>query len=87
MCLWPCVIVCLNTNSITPPKPPMFDDSLSSDPAPASEEKGMSIPVIGSSEYQFVRRDKKTLAKKSEEILRRIILMYRLDFMECHLYF
>ncbi|XP_004077012.1 poly(A) polymerase gamma isoform X2 [Oryzias latipes] len=38
----------LNRHSITPPKPPMFDDSLSSDPAPASEEKGMSIPVIGS---------------------------------------
>lgn len=39
--------------SITPPKPPVFEGTLTTDAAPASEEKGMSIPVIGSSEFLF----------------------------------
>ncbi|XP_044070040.1 poly(A) polymerase gamma [Siniperca chuatsi] len=39
----------LNRHNITPPKPPVFEGTLTTDaPAPASEEKGMSIPVIGS---------------------------------------
>ncbi|XP_034040450.1 poly(A) polymerase gamma isoform X1 [Thalassophryne amazonica] len=38
----------LNRHNITPPKPPVFEDSLATDTPPASEEKGMSIPVIGS---------------------------------------
>ncbi|XP_071387524.1 poly(A) polymerase gamma [Centroberyx affinis] len=38
----------LNRHNITPPKPPVFEDSLTTDTPPASEEKGMSIPVIGS---------------------------------------
>ncbi|KAG7274230.1 hypothetical protein CRUP_007667 [Coryphaenoides rupestris] len=38
----------LNRHNISPPKPPVFEDSLASDMPPASEEKGMSIPVIGS---------------------------------------
>lgn len=32
----------------------MFEGTLTTDAAPASEEKGMSIPVIGSSECQIV---------------------------------
>lgn len=36
----------LNRHNVTPPKPPVFEGSLATDPAP--EEKGMSIPVIGS---------------------------------------
>lgn len=36
--------------SITPPKAPVFEGTLTTDAPPASEEKGMSIPVIGSSE-------------------------------------
>ena len=31
----------------------MFEGTLTPDAAPATEEKGMSIPVIGSSEYLF----------------------------------
>ncbi|MEQ2276784.1 hypothetical protein XENORESO_009371, partial [Xenotaenia resolanae] len=38
----------LNRHSITPPKPPVFEGTLASDAPAASEEKGMSIPVIGS---------------------------------------
>ncbi|XP_041866773.1 poly(A) polymerase gamma isoform X2 [Melanotaenia boesemani] len=38
----------LNRHNITPPKPPVFDSTLSPEAAPTSEEKGMSIPVIGS---------------------------------------
>ncbi|KAF7663810.1 hypothetical protein LDENG_00198000 [Lucifuga dentata] len=38
----------LNRHSITPPKPPAFEGSLTTDPPPAIETKGMSIPVIGS---------------------------------------
>lgn len=39
----------LNRPNITPPKPPVFESTLVTDaPPPASEEKGMSIPVIGS---------------------------------------
>lgn len=39
----------LNRHNITPPKPPVFEGTLTTDaPARASEEKGMSIPVIGS---------------------------------------
>ncbi|XP_060943016.1 poly(A) polymerase gamma isoform X1 [Limanda limanda] len=38
----------LNRHNITPPKPPMFEGTLTPDAAPATEEKGMSIPVIGS---------------------------------------
>lgn len=50
----------LNRHNITPPKPPVFEGSVATDspappaptptptPTPATEEKGMSIPVIGS---------------------------------------
>ncbi|XP_034407870.1 poly(A) polymerase gamma isoform X2 [Cyclopterus lumpus] len=38
----------LNRHNITPPKPSVFEGSLATDAPPASEEKGMSIPVIGS---------------------------------------
>ncbi|XP_067385352.1 poly(A) polymerase gamma isoform X3 [Channa argus] len=38
----------LNRHNITPPKPPVFEGTLNTDASPASEEKGMSIPVIGS---------------------------------------
>ncbi|KAM9726219.1 poly(A) polymerase gamma isoform 3-T3 [Menidia menidia] len=38
----------LNRHNITPPKPPVFDGTLITDAPPTSEEKGMSIPVIGS---------------------------------------
>lgn len=38
----------LNRHNITPPKPPVFEDVLTTDAPAASEEKGMSIPVIGS---------------------------------------
>uniref|UniRef100_A0A1A7YSU9 polynucleotide adenylyltransferase n=1 Tax=Iconisemion striatum TaxID=60296 RepID=A0A1A7YSU9_9TELE len=38
----------LNRNNITPPKPPVFDGTLTPEAPPTSEEKGMSIPVIGS---------------------------------------
>ncbi|XP_028324377.1 poly(A) polymerase gamma isoform X2 [Gouania willdenowi] len=38
----------LNRHSITPPKPPVFEEMPTSDVPPTSEEKGMSIPVIGS---------------------------------------
>lgn len=38
----------LNRHNISPPKPPVFEDTLTTDIPPASEEKGMSIPVIGS---------------------------------------
>ncbi|XP_005735192.1 poly(A) polymerase gamma isoform X1 [Maylandia zebra] len=38
----------LNRHNITPPKPPVFEDALTTDAPAASEEKGMSIPVIGS---------------------------------------
>ncbi|KAM4599332.1 poly(A) polymerase gamma-like [Fundulus diaphanus] len=38
----------LNRHNITPPKPPVFEGTLTSDAPAASEEKGMSIPVIGS---------------------------------------
>ncbi|KAK5606854.1 hypothetical protein CRENBAI_014722 [Crenichthys baileyi] len=38
----------LNRHNITPPKPPVFEGTLTSDVPAASEEKGMSIPVIGS---------------------------------------
>ncbi|XP_035771342.1 poly(A) polymerase gamma [Neolamprologus brichardi] len=38
----------LNRHNITPPKPPVFEDTLTTDAPAASEEKGMSIPVIGS---------------------------------------
>ncbi|KAM9847719.1 poly(A) polymerase gamma isoform 2-T2 [Aulostomus maculatus] len=38
----------LNRHNVTPPKPPVFEGTLTTDAPPASEEKGMSIPVIGS---------------------------------------
>ncbi|CAJ1066916.1 poly(A) polymerase gamma isoform X2 [Xyrichtys novacula] len=38
----------LNRHSITPPKPPVFEGTVPTDTQPAGEEKGMSIPVIGS---------------------------------------
>ncbi|KAE8280337.1 Poly(A) polymerase gamma [Larimichthys crocea] len=38
----------LNRHNITPPKPPVFEGTMATDTPPASEEKGMSIPVIGS---------------------------------------
>ncbi|XP_029961725.1 poly(A) polymerase gamma-like isoform X2 [Salarias fasciatus] len=38
----------LNRHNITPPKPPVFESSLNPDAPSASQEKGMSIPVIGS---------------------------------------
>ncbi|KAM3863141.1 poly(A) polymerase gamma [Diretmus argenteus] len=38
----------LNRHNISPPKPPEFEGSLTTDTPPASQEKGMSIPVIGS---------------------------------------
>ncbi|XP_014863234.1 PREDICTED: poly(A) polymerase gamma isoform X1 [Poecilia mexicana] len=38
----------LNRHNVTPPKPPLFEGTLNPDAAAASEEKGMSIPVIGS---------------------------------------
>lgn len=38
----------LNRHNVTPPKPPVFEGTLSTDTPPATEEKGMSIPVIGS---------------------------------------
>ncbi|KAJ4949373.1 hypothetical protein JOQ06_020888 [Pogonophryne albipinna] len=38
----------LNRHNITPPKPPVFEGTLTTDAPPAGEEKGMSIPVIGS---------------------------------------
>lgn len=38
----------LNRHNITPPKPPVFEDALTTDAPAAGEEKGMSIPVIGS---------------------------------------
>ncbi|XP_056147862.1 poly(A) polymerase gamma [Lampris incognitus] len=38
----------LNRHNITPPKPPTFEGSLTTDTPTAVEEKGMSIPVIGS---------------------------------------
>ncbi|KAM9345460.1 poly(A) polymerase gamma-like [Symphorus nematophorus] len=38
----------LNRHNITPPKPPVFEGTLTADAPPAREEKGMSIPVIGS---------------------------------------
>ncbi|XP_031694283.1 poly(A) polymerase gamma [Anarrhichthys ocellatus] len=38
----------LNRHNITPPKPPVFEGTVTTDAPPASEEKGMSIPVIGS---------------------------------------
>ncbi|XP_076017057.1 poly(A) polymerase gamma isoform X2 [Genypterus blacodes] len=38
----------LNRHSITPPKPPVFEGSPTTDTSPATETKGMSIPVIGS---------------------------------------
>ncbi|KAG7999896.1 Poly(A) polymerase gamma [Nibea albiflora] len=38
----------LNRHNITPPKPPVFEGTIATDAPPASEEKGMSIPVIGS---------------------------------------
>ncbi|TNM99769.1 hypothetical protein fugu_012802 [Takifugu bimaculatus] len=38
----------LNRHNITPPKPPVFEGTLPTDDVPTSEEKGMSIPVIGS---------------------------------------
>ncbi|KAK5853657.1 hypothetical protein PBY51_014792 [Eleginops maclovinus] len=38
----------LNRHNITPPKPPVFEGTLTTDTHPAGEEKGMSIPVIGS---------------------------------------
>lgn len=51
VCCPACFSTCLC--SITPPKPPVFEDALTTDAPAASEEKGMSIPVIGSSEYLF----------------------------------
>lgn len=36
--------------SITPPKAPVFEEPPATDAPIATEEKGMSIPVIGSSE-------------------------------------
>ncbi|XP_017293457.1 poly(A) polymerase gamma isoform X2 [Kryptolebias marmoratus] len=38
----------LNRSTITPPKPPMFEGTLPTEAPAAAEEKGMSIPVIGS---------------------------------------
>lgn len=38
----------LNRHNITPPKAPVFEEPLASDAPLATEEKGMSIPVIGS---------------------------------------
>lgn len=55
MCCPACFFVIFSTClcSITPPKPPVFEDTLTTDAPAASEEKGMSIPVIGSSEDLF----------------------------------
>ncbi|XP_037321300.2 poly(A) polymerase gamma isoform X1 [Pungitius pungitius] len=38
----------LNRHNITPPKPTVFEGPVTADAPPAVEEKGMSIPVIGS---------------------------------------
>ncbi|XP_077438483.1 poly(A) polymerase gamma isoform X2 [Vanacampus margaritifer] len=38
----------LNRHNITPPKPPVFETTLTPEVPPASQEKGMLIPVIGS---------------------------------------
>lgn len=38
----------LNRHNITPPKPTLFEGTLNPDAPSASQEKGMSIPVIGS---------------------------------------
>ncbi|KAA8584078.1 hypothetical protein FQN60_015286 [Etheostoma spectabile] len=38
----------LNRHNLTPPKPPVFEATLTPDAPPPPEEKGMSIPVIGS---------------------------------------
>lgn len=38
----------LNRHNVTPPKPPVFEGTVPTEAAPAAEEKGMSIPVIGS---------------------------------------
>lgn len=44
------VFVC----SITPPKAPVFEEPQATDAPQATEEKGMSIPVIGSSECSIL---------------------------------
>ncbi|XP_054654846.1 poly(A) polymerase gamma isoform X2 [Dunckerocampus dactyliophorus] len=38
----------LNRHNITPPKPPVFEGNPTPEAPPASQERGMSIPVIGS---------------------------------------
>nr|XP_057920350.1 poly(A) polymerase gamma isoform X2 [Doryrhamphus excisus] len=38
----------LNRHNITPPKPPVFEVNATSEAPPANQERGMSIPVIGS---------------------------------------
>lgn len=38
----------LNRHNVTPPKPPVFEGTLPTEAPPTAEEKGMSIPVIGS---------------------------------------
>ncbi|XP_061819086.1 poly(A) polymerase gamma [Nerophis lumbriciformis] len=38
----------LNRHNVTPPKPPVFEATLTTEAPPASQERGMSIPVIGS---------------------------------------
>ncbi|CAN9499575.1 unnamed protein product [Ophioblennius macclurei] len=38
----------LNRHNVTPPKPPAFEGTLAPEAPSASQEKGMSIPVIGS---------------------------------------
>lgn len=38
----------LNRHNVTPPKPPVFEATVPTEAPPTAEEKGMSIPVIGS---------------------------------------
>ncbi|XP_061645768.1 poly(A) polymerase gamma isoform X3 [Phyllopteryx taeniolatus] len=40
----------LNRHNITPPKPPVFENAITPEVPPTSQERGMFIPVIGSSE-------------------------------------
>lgn len=66
--------------SITPPKPPVFEGTLNSDASPASEEKGMSIPVIGSSEC--TRRSSKLKSPRLSKIFLNLPLL--IDVNENH---
>uniref|UniRef100_A0A672HT32 polynucleotide adenylyltransferase n=1 Tax=Salarias fasciatus TaxID=181472 RepID=A0A672HT32_SALFA len=58
--------VCVLARSITPPKPPVFESSLNPDAPSASQEKGMSIPVIGSSECPLPRVPRRFLDRVSK---------------------